>query len=90
MFSLPILSKIEKLLLRRSKSLLKLINASACVNKLLLTGEERMALGANINLLLAALGRSGFYNLTACATNGANFVIRMDSVFHFLYLFSRI
>ena len=80
--SLPILSRIEKLLLGRSQSSLELVNASACVNELLLTGEEGMALGADINSLLAALGGSGLYNLTACATNGANFVIRMDSVFH--------
>jgi hypothetical protein len=80
--SLPILSRIEKLLLESSNSLLELINASAGVNKLLLTGEEGVALGADINSLLAALGGSGLYNLTACATNGANFVIRMDSVFH--------
>ena len=83
MLSLPILSKIETLLLRGSKSLLKLINASASVNKLLLTGEERMALGANINSQIAALGGLGFNNFAACASNGANFVVRMDSVFHF-------
>ena len=80
--SLPILSRIEKLLLESSNSLLELINASAGVNKLLLTGEEGVALGANVNSLLAALGGSGLYNLTARATNGANLVIRMDSVFH--------
>ena len=80
--SLPILSRIEKLLLGRSQSSLELVNASACVNELLLTGEEGMALGADINSLLAALGGSGLYDLTACATNGASLILRMDSVFH--------
>ena len=75
-------SVCNRLLLGRLQSSLELINASAGVNKLLLTGEEGVALGANINSLLAALGRSGLYNLTARATNGANLVIRMDSVFH--------
>ena len=74
--------KHERLLLRGSKSLLELVNASAGVNKLLLTGEERVALGADVNSLLAALGGSGHSDLTASATNGANFVLRMNSVFH--------
>jgi hypothetical protein len=30
------------------ETLVKAVNASACVNKLLLAGKERMALGANI------------------------------------------
>ena len=41
-----------------------------------------MALGANINSQVAALGGLGFNNLAACASDGANFVVRMDSVFH--------
>ena len=80
--SLPILSRTKELLLRGSQSSLELVNASACVNELLLTGEEGMALGADINSLLAALGGSGLYDLTACATNGASLILRMDSVFH--------
>jgi len=73
----------EKLLLAGSKSLLELIHTSAGVNKLLLTGEEGMALGADINSELAALGGLGFNNFAARASDGANFVVRMDSVFHF-------
>ena len=41
-----------------------------------------MALGADINSELAALGGLGFNNFAARASNGANFVVRMDSVFH--------
>lgn len=74
--------KGEKLLLERSDSLLELINASAGVNKLLLTGKEGVALGANINLQLAALRGLGFNNFAASASDLANFVIRMDSFFH--------
>ena len=42
-----------------------------------------MALGADINSQLAALGGLGFNNLAASASDGAYFVVRMDSVFHF-------
>ena len=72
----------EKLLLEVLKSSLELIHASAGVNKLLLTGEERMALGANINSQVAALGGLGFNNFATSAFDSANFVVRMDSVFH--------
>ena len=69
----------EILLLESSHSLLELVNASACVNELLLTGEEGMALGANFNSHLAALGRLSGNGLAASATDNALFVIRMDS-----------
>ena len=75
-------TRSEGLLLGRSKSLLELVNTSAGVNKLLLAGEEGMALGADINSQLAALGGSGFHSLAACTTDGANFILGMDSVFH--------
>ena len=42
-----------------------------------------MALGADINSQLAALGGLGFNNLAACASDNANFIVRMDSIFHF-------
>ena len=73
----------KQLLLGVLESSLELIHASAGVNKLLLTGEEGMALGADINSQVAALGGLGFNNLAASASDFANFVIRMDSVFHF-------
>jgi hypothetical protein len=82
--SLPFLHRTDpcRLLLESSDSLLELIHTSAGVNKLLLAGEERMALGANFNLDLAALGGLGLYSFAACASDDAGLVIRMDSVFH--------
>ena len=41
-----------------------------------------MALGADFNSYLAALGGFGFNNFAACTTNGAFLVAGMDSVFH--------
>jgi hypothetical protein len=82
--SLPFLHRTDpcRLLLESSDSLLELIHTSAGVNKLLLTGEERMALGANFNFDLAALGGLGLYGFAACASDDAGFVLRMDSLFH--------
>ena len=71
-----------RLLLGRSQSSLELINASARVNKLLLAREEGVALGANFNSYLAARGGLGFYNFATCTSDGAGFILRMDSVFH--------
>ena len=72
-----------ELLLEVCDSLLELIHTSAGVYKLLLAGEEGMALGADFNLHLAALGGLGLYRFAACASDDAGLVIRMDSVFHF-------
>ena len=65
------------------ESLLKSVKTSASVNKLLLTGKEGVALGANFDSDLGALGRLSGYNFAASATNYALFVIRMNSCFHF-------
>ena len=64
------------------KSLLKLVNTSAHVNKLLLAREEGMALGANFNSDLAALSGLGRNSLAACATDYTLLVIGMNSGFH--------
>ena len=76
-------SSNPKLLFGSLKSSLELINASAGVNKLLLTGKEGMALGADINSQVAALGGLGLNDLAASTSDLAYFVLRMDSVFHF-------
>ena len=73
----------EILLLESSHSLLELVNASACVNELLLTGEEGVALGANFNSHFAALGGTGNNSFAASALNDTLYVIGMDSAFHF-------
>ena len=49
-----------------------------------------MALGANFNSDLAALGGLGGYSFAASATNDALFVLRMNSGFHSFYLVSNI
>lgn len=62
--------------------LLELVNASAGVNKLLLTGEKRVALGAYINLEIA-LGRYSFHFSTA-GTSYCNLIeLWMDAFSHF-------
>ena len=71
------------------KTLLELVNSSACINKLLLAGEEGMALRANFNTDLAVsitLSRTGNNSLAACATDGYFFIIGMNSRLHFISL----
>ena len=73
---------LEKLSSACLKTLLELINASACINELLLAGKERMALGADVNADLAALGRTGNEGFAASTLNGYFFVSRMESFLH--------
>ncbi len=68
------------------ESLLEFVDATAGIDELLLAGIERMALRANFNLHLAALGGSGLNALTAGTNNSALFVVGMDSLFHFFHL----
>jgi hypothetical protein len=71
------------LLLEVLDSLLELINTSACINKLLLAGEEGVALRANFNSDLASLGGLGNNGFAACASDYALFVLGLNSFFHF-------
>ena len=71
----------NKLQLVEVELLLELINASACIYKLLLTGEERMAFGTNINLNVILYGLGNIF----CATStldGSGLVIGMYALFH--------
>ena len=66
-------------------SSVELINTSAGINKLLLTGKERMALRANFYLYFLFASRicgTCSYALTASASDSNFFVLRMDSLFH--------
>ena len=63
------------------ETLLEAINTSASIYELLLTGVERMALGADINLHLF-LRRTGFKCFTAYAANDAFAVLGMDFFLH--------
>ena len=76
-------SIVVRLLLDSCKSLLELVNTTACINELLLTGEEGVALGANFNSHFAALGGTGNNSFAASALNDTLYVIGMDSAFHF-------
>ncbi len=75
---------MRRLLLEVFESLLELINASACIDKLLLTGEEGMALGANFNSDLGALGGLRYNGFTARASDYALYILGLDSFFHFI------
>ncbi len=79
---------VESLFTALLETLLELVNSSACVNKLLLSCKERMALGANVNAKLAALALCGMcsYGFAACATNRYFFILRMDSCLHCFHL----
>ena len=79
---------VPKLLAAGGQSLLELIHSTACIDKLLLTGKEGVAFGADFNSDLAALGRTGGNSFTACALNNDFLVIGMDSCLHFHILLS--
>ena len=78
-------SSNPKLLFRSLESSLELVNASAGINKLLLTGKEGMALRANFYSHLSARGGLRRYGLAASTLDNHFFVIRMDSGLHFIY-----
>jgi len=65
------------------KFLLELINTSACVNKLLLAGEERMAFRTNINLYVILYGFGNIFGATSTLNSGG-LVIGMDTLLHFI------
>ena len=68
-------------LLIQVEALLKAINTSAGVYQLLLTGEERMALRANVNDDVF-LGGASLDDVAAGTTNGRLLIIGMDSLLH--------
>ena len=64
-------------------SLLELVNASACIDELLLAREVGMALGANFHLhFLHGLCRAGEECVSASASDGDGVVIGMNTLFH--------
>ena len=64
-----------------TETLFESVDAAAGINKLLTTGVERMALGANFDVDLG-LGGTSVDDITASAGNGAVNVVRMDTLFH--------
>ena len=73
-------------LLIQVEALLKAINTSAGVYQLLLTGEERMALGADFNADVFLCG-TGLNHIATSAFDGCGLVFWMNSFFHFRHLF---
>jgi len=71
------------LLLGVLKSSLELVNTSAGINKLLLTGKEGVTLGANFNSHFAALCGLCCNGLSASASDYALFILGMDVLFHY-------
>lgn len=63
--------------------LLELINTSACINKFLLAGEERMAFGTNINLNVVFNRLGNIFGATS-TLDGSGLVIGMDTLLHFI------
>ena len=71
----------------KTESFLEFINASACIDKFLLAGEERMAFTANIDFdNVDVLGRSRLESFSASALDGDNFIFRMNIRFHIFHL----
>lgn len=63
--------------------LLELINTSACIYKLLLAGEERMAFRTNINLNVVFYRLGNIFGATSTLDSGG-LVIGMDTLLHFI------
>ena len=73
-------AQAESKLLVHTETLLEAVNTSACINKLLLTGVERMALGADFNSDVLLSG-TGLDHITACAGDSGLNVVGMNSFF---------
>jgi len=71
-----------------SKLLLELVDSTRRVNELQLSGVKRMAFAANVDLQLRP-NAAGFERRAATAGHGRGLVFRVNSVFHFGWLFSR-
>ncbi len=65
----------------------ELIGTSASINKLLLAGKERMALGTNVDPDVF-LGGTCLDDVTASAPDLGFFICGMDTVFHVVSLLS--
>ncbi len=82
---MPLFGTFELLQLVEVELLLELINTSACVNKLLFAGEERMAFGTNINLNVILNGLGNIFSATS-TLDSSGLVFGMDTLLHFRFL----
>ena len=62
-------------------SVVELVNTSGSIHQFLFTGEERMALGADLNFQIAN-GRSNLKSITASARNCCYLIFGMGFRFH--------
>ncbi len=69
-----------------TEALFESVNTTAGIDKLLTTGVERMALGANLHMDIL-LGGTGLPHSAASASYSCGFVVRMNSFFHLCHLF---
>lgn len=74
-------------LLCKTKLFVELVNTSAGINKLLLSGKEWVALGADFHLYVL-LCRASFDYVAACTFDSGGLVIRMNCVLHVVTAFS--
>ena len=68
-------------LLLQAELLIELFNTSTAVYQLLLTGEERVALGTDLHSDIL-LGGTGLDHVAAGTSDGSGLVIGMDAIFH--------
>ena len=73
----------QRLLVGCFQSLLELVNSTARINELLLTGKEGMALRANFDSHFSAFSGLSCYGLAASTLDRHFFIIRMNSGLHF-------
>ena len=71
----------NKFLLLQAEFLVELFNTSAAVYQLLLTGEERVALGTDFHSDIL-LGGTCLDHISAGTSDGSRLIIGMDAVFH--------
>ena len=75
-----------KNLFAQTETLVETIHTAAGIVQLLLTGEERMALGTNFHTDIL-LGRAGRDHVAAGTGDGGLLVYGMDALFHACHLF---
>ena len=63
------------------------LDASGCIDQLLFAGKERVAVGANLQVDIALVGRSGSKTIPAGTHHADLVVCGMDVGFHFSFLF---
>lgn len=65
--------------------LAEFVNTTRCIDQLLFTGEEGMALRTDFNGDITD-GRMGLKFIAARAANSAEFILRVNSFFHYFLL----